>query len=77
MLNRTSFRTPASRLFAGVVVLATASLGLAACAPAGPTGSSGGDGEEIGVSLIVKTTSNPFFVAMQDGAEAAAADAGV
>ena len=35
------------------------------------------DGDTIGVSLIVKTTSNPFFVAMQEGAEAAAEDAGV
>ena len=76
MPNRTSFRTPASRLFAGAVVLATATFGLAACAPAGSTGSSGG-GDEIGVSLIVKTNSNPFFIAMQEGAEAAAADAGV
>jgi fructose transport system substrate-binding protein len=74
MLNRTQFRTPASRLIAGAAVLATATLGLAACAPAG---SPGGDGEEIGVSLIVKTNSNPFFIAMQEGAEAAAADAGV
>ena len=76
MPNRTSFRTPASRLFAGAVVLATATFGLAACAPGGSTGSSGG-GDEIGVSLIVKTNSNPFFIAMQEGAEAAAADAGV
>jgi len=35
------------------------------------------DGETIGVSLIVKTTTNPFFVAMQEGAEAAAEAEGV
>ncbi len=74
MPNLTQFRTPASRLLAGAAVLATATLGLAACAPAG---SNGGDADTIGVSLIVKTNSNPFFIAMQEGAEAAADDAGV
>ena len=73
MPNLRQFRTPAFRLFAGVAVLATATLGLAACAPAG----SSGDADTIGVSLIVKTNSNPFFIAMQEGAEAAAEDAGV
>ncbi|MEJ6553482.1 substrate-binding domain-containing protein [Microbacterium esteraromaticum] len=44
-----------------------------------PTGS-GGEGsgdDEIGVSLIVKTNSNPFFIAMQEGAKAAAEQEGV
>ena len=35
------------------------------------------DVEKIGVSLIVKTTSNPFFVSMQDGAKKAAESDGV
>ena len=50
---------------------ALGALGLSACgdAEAGDNG--------VGVSLIVKTTTNPFFVAMQDGAEAAAAEHGV
>nr|WP_245570989.1 substrate-binding domain-containing protein [Glaciibacter superstes] len=39
-------------------------------------GGEGGD-DEIGVTLIVKTTTNPFFVAMEDGAKAAAEKAGV
>ncbi|THV42519.1 substrate-binding domain-containing protein [Glycomyces buryatensis] len=48
-----------------------ASLALAGC-------SDGGDSDDtVGVSLIVKTTTNPFFVAMQEGAEAAAEDTGV
>jgi len=73
MLNRSSFRTTAHRLIVGGVVLAAATTGLAGCAPAG-----GADGDEtIGVALIVKTNSNPFFIAMQDGAKAAAEDAGV
>lgn len=39
------------------------------------TGSS--SAEKVGVSLIVKTTSNPFFVSMQDGAKKAAETDGV
>ncbi len=73
MLNRSSFRTTAHRLIVGGVVLAAAATGLAGCAPAGGSG----DEETIGVALIVKTNSNPFFIAMQEGAEAAAEDAGV
>jgi fructose transport system substrate-binding protein len=46
-------------------------LGFTAC------GNSDSGDNGVGVSLIVKTTTNPFFVAMQDGAEAAAADNGV
>ena len=72
MLNRTTGNT-AFRAVALGAVLATAALGLAGC-----TGSTGtGADDKIGVSLIVKTNSNPFFVAMQEGAEAAADDAGV
>lgn len=48
--------------------IALGALGLTAC------GSSDSGDNGVGVSLIVKTTTNPFFVAMQDGAEAAAAD---
>ncbi|MBL0885196.1 substrate-binding domain-containing protein [Myceligenerans indicum] len=53
--------------------LTVAALALAACG--GGSGST--DGDAVGVSLIVKTTTNPFFVAMQDGAEEAAAKHGV
>lgn len=48
-----------------------AALGLTAC------GASDSGDNGVGVSLIVKTTTNPFFVAMQDGAEAAATEHGV
>ena len=51
--------------------IALGALGLTAC------GGSDSADNGVGVSLIVKTTTNPFFVAMQDGAEAAAADNGV
>ncbi|MFC8801484.1 substrate-binding domain-containing protein [Promicromonospora sp. NPDC057138] len=67
--NRISLRRGAA--LTGMVALAAA--GLTAC---GNDGGSGG-GDEVGVSLIVKTTTNPFFVAMQDGAKAAAEKNGV
>ncbi|NCT92474.1 sugar ABC transporter substrate-binding protein [Cellulomonas sp. APG4] len=53
-----------------------AALTLAACSSdtGGGNPEAVAEGEEVGVSLIVKTTTNPFFVAMQEGAEAAAAD---
>ncbi|WP_029663396.1 substrate-binding domain-containing protein [Cellulomonas sp. KRMCY2] len=66
--------------------MTTAALGAAVLVLAGCTSSPSGDeagspsagsDEEIGVSLIVKTTTNPFFVAMQDGAKQAAEDEGV
>lgn len=57
-------------------VLAAGTLVLAGCG-----GSSGGEpagaDETIGVSLITKTDSNPFFVAMREGAQEAAAEEGV
>ena len=60
---------------AGAVLL-TASL--AACgddAGSGASGTSGGgdSSEEVGVALITKDSTNPFFVAMQQGAKADAA----
>ncbi|MGX5697822.1 substrate-binding domain-containing protein [Agromyces soli] len=66
------------RLFAGAAVTAAAALALTGCS-GGSNGSSGSGAsdDEIGVSLIVKTTSNPFFVAMQDGAKEAADKLGV
>ena len=60
-------------------VSAVAVLGLAGCAGNGAAGGSSADADAdgIGVSLIVKTNSNPFFVAMQEGAQAAAEENGV
>jgi fructose transport system substrate-binding protein len=61
-------------------VSAAAALTLTGCASgSAPAGSQAeaAEGEEIGVSLIVKTNSNPFFIAMQEGAQAAADANGV
>ena len=67
------------RLIAGVSITAAAALALTGCSggASGSTASGGSGDEKIGVSLIVKTTSNPFFVAMQDGAKEAADELGV
>ncbi|MCA4135217.1 substrate-binding domain-containing protein [Arthrobacter sp. M4] len=65
------------RLLTVGAVLTIGSLGLTACGgPASGSGNSGSS-EKIGVSLIVKTTSNPFFVSMQDGAKKAAESGGI
>ena len=69
------------RLF-GVAL--TAMLALAACGGddssstgSGGGGDGGGGDEEIAISLITKDSTNPFFVAMQEGAKQAAADKGI
>lgn len=72
-LNRS--RTLASRLVTVGAVLTIGSLGLTACG--GQASGTGGSSEKIGVSLIVKTTSNPFFVSMQEGAKKAAEAGGI
>ena len=78
MLSSKAPRT-ATRLFAAGAVLTLGALSLppAVAVPraASPAGSA--SGEKVGVSLIVKTTTNPFFVAMEDGAKKAAEAGGV
>src|SRR3712207_9358191 len=68
-----------SRKRRSALVLAAASAlattALAACGDDG--GGSGGGGGGTGVALITKTDTNPFFVAMQEGADAAAEEAGL
>ena len=76
MLNRTTARKAAQRVLIGGTFLSLTALAVTGCAGPG-TGSTDSGDDEVGVSLIVKTNSNPFFVAMQDGAKAAAEDAGV
>jgi fructose transport system substrate-binding protein len=53
-----------------------AAAGLTGCSSSSSGGGAGSSGD-VGVSLIVKTTTNPFFVAMQDGAKDAAAKDGI
>lgn len=78
-MNRTAHSMAPRRFLAAVSVASLATLGFAGCASGGATdgASDGGGSDEIGVSLIVKTTSNPFFIAMQEGAQTAADDLGI
>ena len=69
-------RRPLVRKAAGTLALLAAStLLLTACGgggeaePGGETGEGGGDA--VAVTLITKTSTNPFFIAMQEGAEEA------
>lgn len=75
----TKFRSVIGKvgLVAGVAALAAS---MTACGDSsnGSSGSTGsGDGGKIVVGLITKTDTNPFFVKMKEGAQKAAADAGV
>ncbi|WP_247043548.1 substrate-binding domain-containing protein [Arthrobacter rhizosphaerae] len=77
MLSSKAPRSAALRSLAAGAVLTLATLSLSACGGSSNTTSTAGSTEKIGVSLIVKTTTNPFFVSMQDGAKEAAAAEGV
>jgi fructose transport system substrate-binding protein len=72
------------RLGAVISMAAAASLTFAACGGGGDTGTpgaegggGGGGGGEIAVTLITKTSTNAFFIAMQEGAKAAGEKNGV
>jgi fructose transport system substrate-binding protein len=72
-MNLLAMNQPALRRGVALTsAIAFGAIGLTACG-----GSDDGGDNGVGVSLIVKTTTNPFFVAMQDGAEDAAVDHGV
>src|SRR5690349_15297136 len=78
MLSSKASRSAKTRVLAAGAVLTLGALSLTACGGGGSSPSSSASSDEkIGVSLIVKTTSNPFFVSMQDGAKKAAAADGV
>jgi fructose transport system substrate-binding protein len=72
--------TTSPRLLAGLALVAATSLVLSACggssgeaggSSSGGSSSGGGGGDPLAVTLITKTSTNPFFIAMQQGAEAA------
>jgi len=67
-MSQHSWRRPLALAVAGL----TAAVGLAACG-----NDSGGDSGKVAVTLITKTDTNPFFVAMADGAKKAGKEDGV
>ncbi len=68
-IRHVSSSRTARRVLASVGIVGLA-LGAAACGSGDDSGSGSTDGtEKIGVALITKDSSNPFFVAMQKGAK--------
>ncbi|MCH7229304.1 substrate-binding domain-containing protein [Glycomyces sp. L485] len=59
-------------LVAASALATSATFALTGCDSGG-----GSDEDTVGVTLIVKTNTNPFFVSMQEGAETAAEESGV
>jgi fructose transport system substrate-binding protein len=76
-MNHTAPGALRRRLIAAGSLAAAAALAFTGCASSGSGGATDGGDEAISVSLITKTSTNPFFVAMQEGAEAAADELGV
>lgn len=56
---------------------AVLALGLTACSSGSSDPASTGEGEEVGVTIITKTSTNPFFVSMTESAQAEADRLGV
>jgi fructose transport system substrate-binding protein len=76
MRSSTQLRSGAARrrLVALGAITVGAALAVSACGGGSDSGSGGGGGgDKVGVSLITKDSTNPFFVAMQKGAKADAA----
>jgi fructose transport system substrate-binding protein len=70
-------RMRVTRVLAAIGATAALTAGVVACGDDDSSSSSGGGGgaskdEEVTIGLITKTESNPFFVKMKEGAEAAA-----
>ncbi|PWU49100.1 sugar ABC transporter [Micromonospora globispora] len=60
-----------------IAAAAAGSLVLSGCGDSSGDSASGGGGKTVAVSLITKNSTNPFFVAMQNGAKKAAEAEGV
>ena len=69
MLAKPHRRHPVRAVSTAVAVGALI-LSSAACGGDGGSGTTAEGDEQIGVSLITKNATNPFFIAMQEGAEA-------
>ncbi|WP_175526295.1 substrate-binding domain-containing protein [Microbacterium azadirachtae] len=69
--------TRRTKLAAAASFAAIAALSLSACSSTGGGAATAGPNDEVGVTLIVKTTTNPYFVSMEDAAQADAKKANV
>src|SRR4051794_22696815 len=69
-MTRMALRNPSLRRVLAITAAGSVAVSLAACnrASSSDTGSSGAE-KAVGVSLITKDSTNPFFVAMQKGAK--------
>jgi fructose transport system substrate-binding protein len=83
LMMSTSFtqRIKKSRFVSGLAAAGVAALILSGCSAAAPEAPAAGGSEAVqetvAVSLILKNLTNPFFVAMEAGARAKAAEVGV
>jgi ABC-type sugar transport system substrate-binding protein len=75
MINASHRRTSTKRLLAATAVLAVAA-GLSACTTEAPGGGDTGGSDSNVIVLIPKATGDPFFGAVRQGAEEAAAELG-
>lgn len=73
MQRRTRY---AGKAMTALALVSVAALGLSACGGSTDSGT-GGSGDQIAVTLITKTNTNPFFIAMQEGAKKAGEEQGV
>ena len=73
MQRRTRFT---GKAMTALALVSVAALGLSACGGSTDSGT-GGSGDDIAVTLITKTNTNPFFIAMQEGAKKAGEAQGV
>ena len=74
----TTSRRRGTRAAAVASVAVLTALGVTACSSGGAGGSgAAGANDKVGVTLVVKTTTNPFFVSMEKAAKADAAKANV
>lgn len=76
-MNRSPLSRRTARRLAFAALASASAIALAGCSSGTDARSTVGPNDEVGVSLIVKTTTNPFFVSMQKAAKADAAKAKV
>ncbi len=72
-MTRMTLRNPSLRRVLAVAAATSAAVSLAACNRGSSSDTGSGGQAPVGVSIITKDSTNPFFVAMQKGAKADAA----